>query len=95
MFYAAVASALWVTIFRGAGSWFGTAEWVQDYLAIALAVIVIASALPGPVVWAVIVRAGAQTSRGEARTPSVARAGAGGPSRHRCRGHSLHRASSP
>jgi membrane protein DedA with SNARE-associated domain len=42
-----------VTIFLGAGYWFGTAQWVQDYLALALVVIVVASALPGLVVWAV------------------------------------------
>jgi membrane-associated protein len=53
LFYAAIASALWVTIFLGAGYWFGTAQWVQDYLAVALAVVVVASALPGLVVWAV------------------------------------------
>ncbi len=53
VFFAALASALWVTIFLGAGYWFGTAQWVQDYLALALVVIVIASALPGLVVWAV------------------------------------------
>jgi membrane-associated protein len=53
LFFAAIASALWVTIFLGAGYWFGTAQWVQDYLAVALAVIVVASALPGLIVWAV------------------------------------------
>jgi len=53
MFYAAVAAALWVTIFLGGGYWFGTAAWVQDYLALALVVIVAASMLPGLVVWAV------------------------------------------
>jgi len=53
LFFAAVASALWVTIFLGAGYWFGTAAWVQDYLALALAVIAMASALPGLVIWAV------------------------------------------
>jgi len=53
VFFAALASALWVTIFLGAGYWFGTAQWVQDYLALALVVIVVASALPGLVVWAV------------------------------------------
>jgi membrane-associated protein len=53
LMYAAIASALWVTIFLGAGYWFGTAEWVQDYLAVALGGIVIASALPGLVVYVV------------------------------------------
>jgi membrane-associated protein len=53
LFYAAVAAALWVTIFLGGGYWFGTAQWVQDYLAVALAVIVVASMLPGLIVWAV------------------------------------------
>ncbi len=52
LFFAALAAALWVTIFLGAGYWFGTAQWVQDYLAVALAVIVIVSALPGLIVWA-------------------------------------------
>ena len=50
--FAAVASALWVTVFLGAGYWFGTAQWVQDYLALALVVIVAASLLPGFVIWA-------------------------------------------
>ena len=53
LLFAAIASALWVTVFMGAGYWFGTAAWVQDYLAIALAVIAAASALPGLIVWAV------------------------------------------
>ena len=53
LFYAAVAAALWVTIFLGGGYWFGTAAWVQDYLALALVVIVAASMLPGLVVWVV------------------------------------------
>lgn len=47
MFFAAIASALWVTIFLGGGYWFGTVQWVQDYLAFALAGVVLASALPG------------------------------------------------
>ena len=42
-----------MTIFLGGGYWFGTAAWVQDYLAVALAVIVAASMLPGLVVWLV------------------------------------------
>jgi membrane-associated protein len=53
LFFAALASALWVTIFLGAGYWFGTAAWVKDYLAIALAAVVVASALPGLVIWTV------------------------------------------
>jgi membrane-associated protein len=53
LFFAALAAALWVTIFLGAGYWFGTAQWVQDYLAVALAVIVVASMLPGLIVWVV------------------------------------------
>ena len=53
LFFAAIASALWVTIFVGAGYWFGTAEWVQDYLALALAIAAAASALPGVVIWVV------------------------------------------
>jgi membrane-associated protein len=53
MFFAAIASALWVTIFLGAGYWFGSYAWVQDYLAVALAVIVAASAIPGLVIYIV------------------------------------------
>ena len=53
MFFAAVASALWVTIFLGAGYWFGSYAWVKDYLALALAVIVAASAVPGIIVYVV------------------------------------------
>ena len=53
LFFAAIASALWVTIFVGAGYWFGTAEWVQNYLALALAIAAAASALPGVVIWVV------------------------------------------
>ncbi len=53
LFFAAIASALWVTIFVGAGYWFGTAAWVQDYLALALAIAAAASALPGVVIWVV------------------------------------------
>lgn len=53
MFFAAIASALWVTIFVGAGYWFGTVQWVQDYLAVGLAVAVAASAIPGFVIYVV------------------------------------------
>jgi membrane-associated protein len=53
MFFAAIASALWVTIFLGAGYWFGSYDWVNDYLALALAVIVAASAIPGFIVYVV------------------------------------------
>lgn len=53
MFFAAIASALWVTIFVGAGYWFGSYAWVQDYLAIALAIAVAASAIPGFVIYVV------------------------------------------
>jgi len=53
MLFAAVASALWVTIFVGAGYWFGQAQWVQDYLAFALAAIVAVSAVPGFIVYVV------------------------------------------
>jgi len=51
--FAALASALWVTIFLGAGYLFGNVPWVQDYLAVALAIAVAASAIPGFVLWAV------------------------------------------
>jgi membrane-associated protein len=53
MFFAALASALWVTIFLGAGYWFGTAQWVQDYLALALAAAMAASVLPGLIIYLV------------------------------------------
>jgi membrane-associated protein len=53
MFFAAIASALWVTIFLGAGYLFGTVGWVQDYLAVALAVAVAASAIPGLIIYVV------------------------------------------
>ncbi len=53
MFFAAIASALWVTIFLGAGYWFGSYDWVNDYLALALAVIVAASAVPSLIVYIV------------------------------------------
>ena len=43
---------LWVTIFLGAGYLFGNVPWVQDYLAVALAIAVAASAIPGFVIWA-------------------------------------------
>jgi membrane-associated protein len=51
--FAALASALWVTIFLGAGYLFGNIQWVQDYLGIALAIVVAASAVPGFIIWAV------------------------------------------
>ena len=51
MFFAAVASALWVTIFLGAGYWFGTIPWVQDSLALVLAGLALASMLPGIVTY--------------------------------------------
>ena len=51
--FAALASALWVAIFVGAGYWFGSYAWVQDYLAIALAIAVAASAIPGFVIYVV------------------------------------------
>jgi membrane-associated protein len=64
LLFAAIASALWVTIFVGAGYWFGTAAWVQDYLALALAIAAAASALPGVVIWMVHrLRRGRATSK--------------------------------
>jgi membrane-associated protein len=45
--YAAIASALWVAVFLGGGYWFGTVPWVQHSLALVLAGLAIASALPG------------------------------------------------
>jgi membrane-associated protein len=53
IFFAAIASALWVTIFVGAGYWFGTTRWVQDYFAFALLAIVATSAIPGFVIYVV------------------------------------------
>ncbi|MCX6364062.1 MAG: VTT domain-containing protein [Actinobacteria bacterium] len=53
LFFAAVAAALWVTVFLGAGYLFGNVPWVTDYLALALAIAVAASAVPGLVIWAV------------------------------------------
>ena len=51
--FAALAAVLWVTIFLGAGYLFGNIQWVQDYLAVALAIAVAASAIPGFIIWAV------------------------------------------
>ncbi len=53
MFFAAVASALWVAIFLGAGYWFGTVAWVKEYLAFVLLGIVILCMLPGFIVYLV------------------------------------------
>jgi membrane-associated protein len=53
LFFAAVASALWVTLFLGAGYWFGTVPWVQDRLALVLAGLAVASTLPGVVAYLV------------------------------------------
>jgi membrane-associated protein len=53
MLYAAIAAALWVTAFFGAGYLFGNVPWVQDYLAIALAIAFALSATPGAIVWLV------------------------------------------
>jgi membrane-associated protein len=64
MFFAAIASALWVTIFLGAGYWFGSYEWVNDYLALALAVIVAASAVPSLIVYIVHRVRGRRANRG-------------------------------
>jgi membrane-associated protein len=50
-FFAAIASGLWVGIFVGAGYWFGSYQWVQDYLALGLAIAVAASAIPGLVIY--------------------------------------------
>ena len=49
--FASIASALWVSIFLGAGYFFGAIEWVQRYLAFALVAIVLASMTPGLVVY--------------------------------------------
>jgi membrane-associated protein len=49
MVYAVIAEGTWDVIFLGAGYWFRTAAWVQEYLglALALAAIVMISLLPG------------------------------------------------
>ncbi|MBN2204942.1 MAG: VTT domain-containing protein [Thermoleophilia bacterium] len=65
MFFAAVASALWVTIFLGAGYWFGSYDWVNDYLALALAVIVAASAVPSFIIYIVHHVRGRRAKRAE------------------------------
>lgn len=62
--YAAVAAGLWVTLFVGAGYWFGTVPWVKDYLAFVLGAIALASLLPGII--AFIVRR-LRTARSRAR----------------------------
>ena len=62
--YAALAAGLWVTLFVGAGYWFGTVPWVKDYLALVLAGIAFASLLPGVI--AFVVRR-VRTSRSRAR----------------------------
>jgi membrane-associated protein len=49
--YALIAEATWVAIFLGAGYWFGSARWVQDYLAVALVAIVAISVLPGAIAY--------------------------------------------
>jgi len=46
LFFDAVASALWVTIFLGAGYWFGTVPWVKDNLALVLLGVVLLSITP-------------------------------------------------
>jgi membrane-associated protein len=46
LFFDAIASALWVTIFLGAGYWFGTVPWVQDNLALVLLGVVLLSITP-------------------------------------------------
>lgn len=46
LFYAAVASALWVTIFAGAGFWFGSIPWVRDNLALMMLGVVLLSVTP-------------------------------------------------
>jgi membrane-associated protein len=53
MAFAALASGLWVTIFVGAGYWFGTVDWVKDYLAVALAIAKAARALPAFIIYLV------------------------------------------
>ncbi len=49
--YASVASAGWVTVFLGAGYWFGNIPWIRDHLTVALAGAVLLSVLPGVIVF--------------------------------------------
>ncbi len=51
--FAALAAVVWVTMFLSAGYLFGNIAWVQDYLAVALAIAVAASAIPGFIIWAI------------------------------------------
>jgi membrane-associated protein len=51
--YALIAEATWVAIFLGAGYWFGSTRWVQEYLAVALVAIVALSLLPGAIAYLV------------------------------------------
>jgi membrane-associated protein len=53
LFFAGVASVLWVTIFLGAGYWFGTVPWVRDNLALVLLGVVLASILPSIITFVV------------------------------------------
>jgi membrane-associated protein len=74
MFFAAVASALWVTIFAGAGYWFGTVQWVQDYLAFALLVVMAASAISGFIIYIVHrVRRGRRAEVPKAEAPGASK----------------------
>jgi membrane-associated protein len=61
VFFDAVASLLWVTIFLGAGYWFGTVPWVRDNLALVLLGVVLASILPSIITFIV---KGARAKRG-------------------------------
>ena len=51
--FAASASAVWVTMFLGAGYWFGTVPWVQEYLAVGIAIAVAVSVTPGFIAYVV------------------------------------------
>jgi len=53
LLFDAIASVSWVTIFMGAGYWFGTVPWVKDNLAFMLVGVVLASMLPGFIVYLV------------------------------------------
>jgi len=53
LIFDAIASVSWVTIFMGAGYWFGTVPWVKDNLALMLTGVVLASMLPGFIVYLV------------------------------------------
>ena len=73
--FAVLAAVIWVTIFLGAGYLFGNIQWVQDYLAIALAIAVAASAIPGFIIWASAPPTPGPVQAGMTRSAAVTQAG--------------------